>query len=81
MLKKFDSACAPNDKVLTSYFCDGLSPSIQAQTDERSQDIDLWEEAIKKGIDNEAKAACQPWSLMKEIYNQCSQGHRPIKID
>ena len=34
VFKKFDPAAAPTEKVLIRYFCDGLRPSIRAQTDE-----------------------------------------------
>ena len=71
VLKEFDPAAAPTEEVLICYFCDGLRPSIRAQTDERGQDLDTWEEAIEKAIDAEAKAACQPQSLMKEMDNCC----------
>ena len=71
VLKEFDPAAAPTKEVLIRYFCDGLRPSIGAQTDERGQDLDTWEKAIKKAIDAEAKAARQPESLMKEMDNCC----------
>ena len=71
VLREFDSAAAPNEEVLIRYFCDGLRPSIRTQTDERGRDLDTWEEAIKKAINAEAKAACQPQSLMREMDNQC----------
>ena len=81
VLREFNSAAAPNKKVLICYFCDGLRPSIQAQTDERGQDLDTWEEAIKKSINAKAKTACQPQSLMREMDNWCPRGHRPVKFD
>ena len=46
VLREFDSAAAPNKEVLICYFCDGLRPSIQAQTDERGWNLDTWKEAI-----------------------------------
>ena len=81
VLKEFDPAVAPTEEVLICYFCNGLKPSIQAQTDEQSRDLDTWKEVIKNDIDAEAKAACQPQSLMKEIDNCCFWGHRPTKIN
>ena len=71
VFKEFDLAAAPTEEVLICYFCDGLRPSIRAQTDKRGRDLDTWEEVIKKAIDVEAKAARQPQSLMKEIDNCC----------
>ena len=69
VLKEFDSAATPNDKVLICYFRDRLRSFIRAQTDERGRDLDTWEEAIKKVIDAELKAVCQPQSLMGEMDN------------
>ena len=69
VLREFDSTAAPNEEVLICYFYNSLKSSIQAQKDERGRDLDTWEEAIKKTIDVEAKAACQPQSLMREINN------------
>ena len=81
VFREFNFAATPNEEGLICYFCDSLKPSIQAQTDKRGQDLDTWEEAIKKTIDAEAKIACQPWSLMKEIDNWSSRGYRPVKFD
>ena len=81
VLKEFNPVAAPTEEVLICYFCDGLRPSIRAQTNKRVQDLDTWEEAIKKTIDAEAKAACQPQSLRKEMDNRCPQCHWPTKTD
>ena len=81
MLKKFNSATAFTDEVLICYFCDSLRPSIQAQTDERGQDLDTWKEAIKKAIDIETKTACQPQSPIKEMDNGYPEGHQPTQTD
>ena len=58
VLKKFDPAAARTKEVLICYFCDGLRPSIRAQTDERGQNLDTRRKVAKKTIDAEAKAAC-----------------------
>ena len=81
VLNKFNPATAPTEEVLICYFCDSLRSSIQAQTDARGQDLDIWEEAIKKTIDAKAKTACQSQSLIKEMDNRCLQAHRPTKTD
>ena len=81
VLRKFDPTAAPTEEVLICYFCNGLKPSIWAQTDAQGQNLDTWEEAIKKVIDAEAKVARQPQSLIKEMHNCCLQGHRPTKTD
>ena len=81
VFKKFDPLVTPTEEVLICYFRDGLRLFIQAQTDEQGQDLDTWKEAIKKAINAEAKAACQPQSLIKEMDNCYSWGHRPTKND
>ena len=40
VLKEFDPAAAHTEEILTRYFCNGLRPSIRAQTDEQSWDLD-----------------------------------------
>ena len=40
VLKEFDPAAASTEEVLICYFCNSLRPSIQAQTDEQSRDLD-----------------------------------------
>ena len=60
VLKEFDLAAAPTEEVLICYFCNGLRLSIRAQTNKQDQDLDTWEEAIKKTINAEVKAAYQP---------------------
>ena len=40
VLKKFDFAAALNKEVLIQYFCNGLRPFIQAQTNKQDQDLD-----------------------------------------
>ena len=81
VLKEFYSAAAPNKEVLICNCCDGMRPSIRAETNERGQDLDIWEEAIEKIIDAEAKATRQPQSFMREMDNRCPRGHRPVKSD
>ena len=71
VLKEFNPAATPTEEVLICYFCDSLKPSIRAQINEQGRDLDTWEEAIKKAIDVEAKTACQPQSLMREMDNWC----------
>ena len=60
VLKEFNFAVALNKEVLICHFCNGLKSSIGAKSNKQDQDLDIWEEAIKKAIYTEAKAACQP---------------------
>ena len=58
VLKEFDSTTALDKAVLIWHFRDGLKPSIRAQSNERGQELNIWDTAIKKTIDAKAKAAC-----------------------
>ena len=79
MFKEFDIATTPNKKILIWYLCNGLRPSIQAQTDKQGWDLDTWEEAIKNAIDVEAKAACQFQLLISDMDSQCHKKNWPTK--
>ena len=57
MRKKFISVFTPNKEVLIYYFCNSLKPSIWAQTNKHSRDLNICKKAIKKTINVEAKAA------------------------
>ena len=81
MLKKSNPTAALNKEVLICYFRDSLRLSIWAQSDKRDRDLDTWEEAIKKAINEKAKTAYQPQFLMKKIYNRYFCGHQLSKTD
>ena len=81
VLKEFDPAAASNGEVLICYFYNSLRSSIWAQFDKQSWNLDTWEQVIKTDIDAEAKTACQPQSLIKEIDSCCLWDHCPSKTD
>ena len=70
VLKKFNAFAASNKKVLIWYFRNSLKPSLQAQTNKRSQDLDTWKKAIKKAINAKSKAARQLQFLMRDMDSQ-----------
>lgn len=55
--KEFDPVAVSNKAALIRYFRDGLKPSIRSQNDKQGRDLDNWEEAIEKAINNEVKSA------------------------
>ncbi len=78
VLKEFDPSGAPNKTTLIRYFRERLRPSIWAQLDHRGQDLDGWEEVVKKLSDVEAKANLQPPFYVRDIDARCPKGHRPL---
>lgn len=81
ILKKFDPLAIPNKETLIRYFQDRLRSLIRNQLDRRGRQLDNQEEAIKKGIDIEAKAACQPQGFLKDIDSQCTRKYQPLRTD
>ena len=55
------------EPVLIRVFCDGLWLSICAQAKQNGYQKDIWEQAIKKTIIVEAKAALNLLSLVRKI--------------
>ena len=46
------------------YFRKGLKPSVQAEMQQRGQELDNFEELMQKAVDAEAKAAFRPRSYI-----------------
>ena len=73
ILQEFDAHVVILKPVLIRLFCNGLWPFIHAQAKQNTYRKDTWEQAIKKSITAEAKAAlnlptwvwemdvCYPW--------------------
>ena len=57
VLQEFDADTVILEPVLIRLFHDGLRPSIRAQAEQKGRQKDTWDQAIKKGITAEAKAA------------------------
>lgn len=71
----------PNKETLISYIWNGLRPLIWSQLDGRGQQLDNWEEAIKKPIDVEAKVAYQPLAFFKAIDSWCTRRYQTLEND
>lgn len=80
MLKEFNLVSTPNGDVLIRYFWNGLRPSIRSQNNECGQDLDTWQETIKKAINLKVKTARLPQSLVRDMDNQYLWENWPAKI-
>ena len=56
---------------MIQYFWESLWPFIWAQLDTWDQELDFWEETVKKTINAEAKALLQPPSNTRKIDAKC----------
>lgn len=75
ILIKFDPTIAPNKDILISYFQKKLRPSIQAQLDNRGQNLDMWDKIVEKAVNKEAKASIQLLSRTKKIDSRCLRSY------
>ena len=57
-----DTNAVISEPVLIRLFWDGLKPFIHAQTKQEGRQKDTWDQAIKKTITAEAKAALNLFS-------------------
>ena len=64
-----------SEPILIRLFCDGLRPSICAQAKQKSCQKDTWDQAIKKAITAEAKAALNLLLLIRKMDACCPQGY------
>lgn len=56
ILLKFNNAGAPEKSYLIRFFRKGLRPSIKAQIEQQSRELDSWIEIVEKVVDTKAKA-------------------------
>ena len=64
---------------MIQYFQEGLRPSVRAQLDTQSRDLDSWEEAIEKAVNAKAKALLQSSTSTRNIDSRCPWENRPAK--
>ena len=80
---KFDTNAVISELVLICLFYNSLTPSICTQAKQESCSKDIWDQAIRKAIMAEAKAALNLLFWVREIDTCCFQGHcsasKPIK--
>ena len=76
VFREFDAIVMISKPVLICLFRDGLKPSIGAQTKQKGRQKDTWDQAIKKAITIEAKAALNLPLWVREMDACCPWGHR-----
>ena len=76
VFQEFDPDVVISEPVLIHLFRDGLRPCIRAQAKQESCQKDTWDQAIKKAIAAEAKAALKLALWVLEMDACCPQGHR-----
>ena len=79
VLREFDPEAAPTGRIMIRCFLEGLKPSVRAQMDTQSRDLDSWEEAVEKAVNAEAKAMLQSSASTRDIDSRCPRGNRPAK--
>ena len=60
ILLKFDAKWASAEDTKICYFRKSLKPSVWAKIEQRSWELNSFEEFIQKAVDADAKAALQP---------------------
>lgn len=75
ILLEFDADGAPEESELIRFFREGLKPSVKAQMEQCSRELDSWDELVEKAIDAEAKASLQPAPILRKMDQRCPQGN------
>ena len=76
VFREFNANAVILEPVLIRLFRNGLRPSIRIQAEQKDCQKDTWDQAIKKAITAEAKAALNLPLWVREIDACCLQGHR-----
>ena len=76
IFQEFDANAVISEPVVIRLFRDGLRRSIRAQAEQEGRQKDTWDQAIKKAITAEAKAALNLLLWVREIDACWLQGHR-----
>lgn len=71
ILREFNPAGAPEKLNMIQYFRQGLKPSIRAEIEKHSRELDSFEELVEKTKDAKAKAALRPRLYVKETNQHC----------
>lgn len=74
---KFDAKCALSEDFLIWYFDNGLRSLIKLWINKKSQELDDWEELIKKTTKTKAKAKMQ-LAYSRDIDQHCYHENWPI---
>ena len=73
--REFDTDAVILEPILIRRFRDGLRPSIRAQAEQKGCQKDTRDQAIKKAITAEAKAALNLSSWVCKMDARCPRGH------
>ena len=76
VLREFLADAVISELVLIRLFCNGLRPSTRAQAKQKGRRKNTWDQAIKKAITAEAKAALNLLLWVCEMDACCPRGHR-----
>ena len=79
VLQEFDPDAVPTGRIMIRCFLEGLKPSVRAQMNTQSRDLDFWEEAVEKIVNAEAKAILQSFSITRDIDSRCPRGNKPAR--
>ena len=79
VLQEFDPGAVLNKQIMIRCFLKSLKPSVWAQMDARSRDLNSWEKAVEKTINTEAKAMLQSSTSTCDMDSRCPRGNRPTK--
>ena len=77
ILIEFDPEYAPEEDTMIRYFWKGLCPLVRVKIEQRGQELDSFEELVKKAVDAEAKTALRLRSYTCETNQHCLRGIRP----
>ena len=75
VLQEFDADAVISEPVLIRLFRNGLRPSIHAQAKQKGRQKNTWDQAIKKAITAEAKAALNLSLWVREMNACCLRDH------
>ena len=67
ILLKYDLVGASTKSTILRYFREDLKPSILAELEYRDLELKIFDQMVKKAINDEAKAALRPCSSTKKI--------------
>ena len=74
---EFDPECAPEESTMIRYFRKGFRPLVRVKIEQRGQELDSFEELVKKAVDAKAKAALRPRFYAYKTDQYCLRGSQP----
>ena len=74
---EFDFQWALEEGTMIWYFQEGFRLSVRVEIEQCGQELNSFEELVKKTVDGKAKAVCQPRSYVCKTNQHCFWGSRP----